>query len=375
MSYDDHAFGADAKFYGSPSQKNRGLAAINPTSLAGLMVPQRQWLVPDWVPQCRATALYGAGGEGKTLLAQQLATACAIGALWLGLPCVRCNSLLLFCEDDCDEMHRRQDDINTHYGCTFDDLGAMRWLPRLGDDNALMSFDTGRPRPTALFDELIETAKEHEARLVIGDTLADVFAGNENDRAQARAFAQQALGLLAREIQGAVIALAHPSRSGMNSGSGESGSTAWIGTFRSQLYLSTPRPDDESEPSDPDLRTLTRRKSNHARRGDEIELRWQNGVLVPTGIVGIVDRVAAANKAERVFLALLVSTYAMKRWCSPSPKAGAAYAPKFFMSLPDREGVTRAAFEAAMNKLLNEGRIKTETYGRPSEDRVRLAPC
>jgi len=99
-----------------------------------------------------------------------------------------------------------------------------------------MVFD-GQPRHTALFHQLLEVAKAHGAQLIIIDTLADVFSGNENDRAQARAFAQQALGLLARETRGAVMALAHPSRNGMNSGSGESGSTAWIGTFRSQLYL------------------------------------------------------------------------------------------------------------------------------------------
>jgi RecA-family ATPase len=80
----------------------------------------------------RATGLYGLGGEGKTLLAQTLATGCAIGEPWLGLATRPCKSLLLFCEDDAEEMQRRQDAINRYIGCTFADLGAMRWLPRLG---------------------------------------------------------------------------------------------------------------------------------------------------------------------------------------------------------------------------------------------------
>jgi hypothetical protein len=58
--------------------------------------------------------------------------------------------VLQFCEDDLDEMHRRQEDINNHYGCTFADLGAMRWLPRLGEDNVLMSFDNGRAHHTTV---------------------------------------------------------------------------------------------------------------------------------------------------------------------------------------------------------------------------------
>src|SRR5262249_6638753 len=151
---------------------------------------------------------------------------------------------------------------------------------------------------------------------------------------------------LARELQGAVVALAHPSRAGMNSGSGESGSTAWIGTFRSQLYLATPRPDVEAEPVDPDLRLLTKKKINAGRRGDEIELRWQGGVLIPTQPTGIIDRIAMASKAERVFLNLLQSTYSMKRWTSPA-KNSADYAPKLFAALPGREGITRGALEAA----------------------------
>ena len=95
-------------------------------------------------------------------------------------------------------MHRRQADINDHYGCTFADLGAMRWLPRLGNDNALMTFQDGQGRHTELFNQLSWAAKEHRARLVIADTLADVFCGNENDRGQARMFAQATLGHLAR---------------------------------------------------------------------------------------------------------------------------------------------------------------------------------
>lgn len=351
--YSDHAFGADEGFSPSPFQKDRSLNTINPAALEAVLVPERQWLVADWVQIARATAFYGAGGEGKTILAQMLATACAIGQPWLGLPTMRCNSLLLFCEDDLDEMHRRQDDINAHYGCTFADLDAMRWLPRLGDD-------AGRPRHTPLFDDLLATAKDHLARLVVTDTLADVFIGNENDRGQARAFGQQAIGLIAREINGAAVALAHPSRAGVNSGSGDSGSTGWVGTFRSQLYLATPRADDDGEPTDSNLRTLTRRKSNAARRGDEIELRWQDGVFVPTrdtGILGWIER----KSAKRVFLDLLDRVGAEGRHVSESSRSP-NYAPMLFARRPDRERFRIGDFKRAMEELFAEGAIKIGSY-------------
>ena len=315
------------------------LFPIDPAILEGLPIPPRQWLVRDWVPMSRATSLYGAGGEGKTLIAQMLATACAVGGKWLGLPVRRCRSLLHFCEDDQDEMHRRQADINRYFGCTFADLTAMRWLPRLGDDNSLMRFDRGRPLPTALFERLLGVAKEHGAELIVVDTLADVFTGNENDRAQARVFAQMALGFLARETQGAALTLAHPSRIGINSGSGESGSTTWIGTFRSQLYLETPRP-EEGEPPEPDLRVLTRKKSNAARRDETIELRWENGVFVPirptTGILASIER----RNREQVFLRLLDKTAVEEQPVSSNTRSG-NYAPKLFSSALTASGSKR----------------------------------
>ena len=336
------------------------LAPVDPSILHEVPVPPRQWLAPDWIPIARATSLYGAGGEGKTLLAQMLATACAIGTQWVGLPVRQCNSLLYFCEDDLDEMHRRQDDINRHYGCTFADLSSIRWLPRIGDDNALMVFENSRARHTRLFDELLSLAKEHDARLIVTDTLADVFTGNENDRSQARMFAQAALGYLAREINGAVLALAHPSLTGIASGEGGSGSTGWRGTFRSQLYLATPKP-DEGEPPDPDIRALSRVKANFARRNEIIEMRWKDGVFIPlhapTGILGSIER----RSAERVFLELLDKVISEGRYVSDSNRAP-NYAPKIFIMRPDRERFARTDFERAMQGLFATKQIRIGTH-------------
>jgi RecA-family ATPase len=349
------------------------LIPIDPTTLHGLAVPQRQWLVPDWIPKARATSLYASGGEGKTLLAQMLATACAIGTPWLGLPVRRCNSLLQFCEDDEEEMWRRQEDINNHYGCTFADLGAMRWLPRLGEDNVLMTFDNGRAHRTALLERLLAVAKEHDAGLVVTDTLADIFSGNENDRGQARLFAQSALGHIARETGAASLTLAHPSLSGMANGSTGSGSTGWKGTFRSQLYLETPKTEEEAEPPDPDLRVLRRAKANYARKDETIEVRWKAGVFVamsaPGGIIGSIER----KTAKRIFLDIVDQTTAEGRPVSSNSHSGSNYAPKLFAKRPEAERYKRADFERAMEALFAEGEIVNAPYGRPSDTRYRIA--
>jgi RecA-family ATPase len=332
-------------------------AVIDPTTLQGALVPARPWICPDWIPDHAVTGISGTGGIGKSLLAQQLLTATAIGADWLGMPVTQRRSLYFACEDSPDELHRRQADINLAYACGFADLATIRWMPRLGHDNLLMTFAGGLPALTPAFAELAHEARAFGARLVIVDTVADSFGGNESDRGQVRHFVQACLGRLAREIGGGVIALGHPSRSGQADGSGQSGSTGWDASFRSRLYLGPAELDKDAEPSDSDTRILARKKANYARRHDQIELRWVDGVLVPS--VSPRGAFAAADRqhAERVFLELLDKSESEGRFVSHRTRAG-NYAPKMFARHPDREGLRQADFDLAMQRLFAALTIK-----------------
>lgn len=345
-------------------------AVIDPTSLQDALVPERPWLCPDWIPDHAVTGISGTGGIGKSLLAQQLLTASAIGAEWLGMLVTSRSSLYFACEDSADELHRRQADINTAFACGFADLGAIRWMPRLGHDNLLMTFAGGLPALTAAFAELVHEARSFGARLVVIDTIADTFGGNENNRGEVRHFVQACLGRLARETGGAVIALAHPSRSGQADGSGQSGSTGWDASFRSRLYLQA-MDDQDGEPADPDRRVLTRKKANYARRDDRIELRWTDGVLVatetPRGLFAAADR----QRAERVFLDLLDKTTSEGQFVSANVRAG-NYAPRLFATRPDKEGLRRADFERAMQALFAADKIM---LGERKDAARRTLPC
>jgi RecA-family ATPase len=188
------------------------LRVVNPCEFQGQPVPERQWIVQDWVPCGVATALYGPGGCGKSLLAQQLMTAVALGKPWLGVPVSPARSIGLFCEDDEDELRRRQAAINHQlYGCDFADLNATRWLPRLGENNLLMVFArNGAGELTPLFEQIREASLDIRAKLVLIDTVADTFGGNQNDAGQVRQYVQFGLARLARDIGGAVLACAQP---------------------------------------------------------------------------------------------------------------------------------------------------------------------
>jgi RecA-family ATPase len=343
------------------------LRLVDPASLSGLVVPERQWLVAPWIPMRRATGFYGAPGSGKTLLMQMLATACAIGKPWLGLPVRRCKSILHFCEDDLEEMHLRQDAINRHYHCTFDDLGDIRWFPRLGEDNTLMPFDRGEAALTALFHELVGEARRFGAGLVVEDTLADIFGGREIERGHARRFVQESLGRLARDTGAAVIACAHPSLTGLKTDTGSSGSTGWEGTFRARLYVSYPK-DEDAEPANSNARVLTRKKANWASVGETIEMHWAEDVFVADKVpIGIIDR----RKAESIFLDLLDKTSRENQPVSSSSNA-TNYAPRLFEKRPEREGYKKKDFEKAMQSLFAGRVIANREYGRKSDQRYRI---
>ena len=118
------------------------LDAVCPTSWQGQPVPERQWLIPGILLRGTVSILSGDGGVGKSLLAQQLATAMATGKPFLGIApqALPVKSLAIFCEDSIEELHYRQAQINAHYGCAMADLGAMTLVSRVAQDNGLMSF-------------------------------------------------------------------------------------------------------------------------------------------------------------------------------------------------------------------------------------------
>jgi RecA-family ATPase len=349
---------------------------IDPRTLKGLPVPVREFIVTPWIPKRRATGLYGIGGAGKSTLMQMLCTSCALDPIkfphanWLGLPVRHCRSVLLFAEDDVDEMHARQDEINRAFGCIYDDLGAMLWLPRLGTDVTLMNFEGGRAVRTPAFFELLRIIKVHRAELAVWDTLTDVFGGAEIDRRQAREFVQLCPAYVAREIEGAVICAGHPSLAGINSGNGSSGSTGWDGAFRSRLYLSSPKAENGEVP-DGDGRILTRVKSNWAKVGETITMHWREGVFIPdrsaSGIAGSIERRAC----EQVFLELLDKVTSENQPVSSNNRAG-NYAPKLFSKRPDRDGFVKANFEASMYKLFAACEIVNIDYGRKHDERTRI---
>jgi RecA-family ATPase len=341
----------------------------------GLPVPPRRWLVPGWIPSATVTLLSGDGGVGKSLLALQLATATAAGRAWLGRPLDEHGpALFLSAEDDEAEIHRRLWDVARAEGLDWSDLADLRVASLAGQDALLTTLEIGGVlKPTALFDAIDAAMGEHAPRLVVLDTLADLFPGNENDRAQARQFVGLLRGLAIRH-EAAVVLLAHPSLTGLNSGTGASGSTAWNNSVRSRLYFErvTYRYGMTVIEDDPDRRVLRGMKNNYAARGAEITMRWEGGVFTAEAAPEGPDRKAAEAKAERTFLRLL-DEFAKEGRAVRSANAS-GYAPKLFAASGRAEGLTKQQLAAAMERLFAKGIIREEPggHGPPSKRTMRI---
>lgn len=329
----------------------------------GKPIPARHWHVPGLLPVKQVTALYGDGGTGKSMIAMQLAVATAVGTPWLAKDVYEGNVIYLSAEDDIDEIHRRLHQIGN--------IEAMRRLTfrSLAGEDALLAITHGRTSqliPTPLFNVLDARMASERPALLVLDTLADFFGGNENDRAQVRAFIGMLRGLAIRH-NCAVLLLAHPSASGLSSGAGSSGSTAWNNSVRSRLYLSRVFSNDGQE-ANPDARLLTVKKSNYGPVGEEILLLWEAGTFVakdyPAGSGG------CETRAEGVFLKLLDKLHEQGRFVNSA--AGQTYAPTVFASHPESDGISKRAFTSAMNRLFNKGLLENVASGPPSKRRRHI---
>ena len=341
---------------------------LNPLTWQGQTVPERRWLVADMLPMQNVAMLSGDGGVGKSIVALQLMVACALGRQWLGRPTKPCKAFGLFCEDDEDELHRRLADICRHYNAELGDLENLQLCSRVGLENAMMEWRSPwEPGETTwLHATIMNHALEFGAQVVVLDSLHDVFAGEENRRVQARQFIQ-GLREIAREIDGAVVLTAHPSLTGLNTGSGMSGSTAWSNAVRSRLYLT-----EAEEQTDGAERILKTMKANYGPKGGEIRLSWNAGVYAEiaeeTGMLGSIKR----GSAETAFLDCLDSVHSEGREVTDRSRAG-NYAPRVFEKRPEATGYDCKGIERAMERLFAQNTICVETYGdSPSRQFKRI---
>lgn len=353
---------------GGDAENLRPLKTFSLAEFDGKTIPERKWIVQGLIPDRNVTDLSGDGGLGKSLLALQLGFAVAMGGAWLGHKANLGGVLYFSAEDEADEIHRRAATIAEREGLSLAELVYFHFADltrELGTELVkIAASDRQSLETTDLFVRLEASIAFRRPAVVILDTRADVYGGNEIDRGQVRTFIRR-LRELCLSYDMAILLLSHPSRTGLTTGDGQSGSTAWGNSVRSRLYL-------KRHPDDPDLRVLTSEKSNYGPAATEMTLRWENGVFrrVDTLVGGKVpDREALERHVEERFMQHLADADLRGEYVNGN-KTGQRYAPRWFAKL-DASATNRIGekqYETAMWRLRRGGRLAiVKTDGPPAK--------
>jgi hypothetical protein len=248
------------------------------TDLETKTPPTRSWHISHWLT-AGPTLLAGVGGVGKTLIAQTIGTALALGRPFLDEIRAPSTVLMWACEDDHDELWRRQVDICAHFGVPLSAIeGKFIVEPRLGRENTLYDLAYGSAKWTPLRAELASQVADYGAKVLFLDNIGQLYGAKENDRHHVTAFLN---GLAGISPDLAVVIMGHPAKT---TESEFSGSTAWENGVRMRWYMGYRLPDqpaeEGAEPEEPTVRYLAKRKANYSDK-DFRKLEFSGGLFVP----------------------------------------------------------------------------------------------
>lgn len=253
-------------------------APLDLVRLAGISPAPPEMIIPDWLPAGCATLLAGHGGMGKSGLALHLAVSLAAGRPFYGLPVQKRRVLYLSCEDRESVIHWRLARLCEYRDISMPTLaGSLAVLDLVGHDT-LLWLRAGAPPPAA-YEFLREHMQRHDVLIV--DGISDTFAGNENARAEVKAFVNSLLALIT--LTGAVVIIGHVNRQTAEGTGREgfSGSTGWHNSVRARWYLAPETANGEERTGN---LILELQKSNHSGgQGERIKLAWDSFAHVHVG--------------------------------------------------------------------------------------------
>lgn len=270
--------------------------------LATASIPAQAWAWRDYIPAEEVTLLGAHGGTGKSTLALMLGASVALGLPLFSVDTLAAPVVFYSAEDGADTVRRRLQAIVRGLGLDvsglaerFDVLDATD-APELA---ALLPEPFGKPGfgLTVAGQCLKDYMADRPGSLLIVDNASDTMGGNENARAEVRAFVRLLAGMV-RNTGGAVLLLAHvdkgTSRGDRAGGESYSGSTAWHNSARSRLYLSREK--------DSGALLLEHQKSNHGPMREPLRLVWPRDGLpeLDAPSSGIVQHIEERNHLRAI---------------------------------------------------------------------------
>jgi RecA-family ATPase len=361
-------------------------------------LPPRTWLYAKHYQRRTVSLTAGPGGMGKSSLTMVEAVAmCTVRNLLGEQPEERLRIWLHNGEDPLDEIHRRLAAICQYYKIPQTELQDHLWVTsgnefplRVAKGYANLEIDT------ALVQQISDAISDNQIDLAIFDPFVTLHNVSEVDSGK--------MGMVIRLFGGvadendAGVELAHHVRKPAAGIAADydvhdiRGVAAITDAVRAARILNRMSEKDAEAAGCGELERLSRFRVDRAKgnysRAQAATWRQFVSVELPNGDdVGVVapwnypgqgeqtpERAAADQKADEVFLHLLDKFLA--RNVNVSSNVGPTYAPARFAE--DREAkaakVSKAALKAAMNRLLDAGRIRSEPTGRTDRSSHRLVP-
>lgn len=195
-----------------------------------------QTLLGPHIPEGRPSLIAADGGVGKSNIMTDGAVCASQGLEWIGHKWEQCDTLLMSCEDAADVLKFRIKNIARKRKIKLSALFKhLHVLDFVGLDALLFSPGHGGDERTALYYALKQYIANHKIRLVIIDTMSDVFGGSEISRGEIKRFFN-----LLRGLGATVIVLAHVDKvtaKNPQTTHGFSGSTAQSNAVAWRAYL------------------------------------------------------------------------------------------------------------------------------------------
>lgn len=321
-----------------------------------------EWLLDGVLSVGAPSILFAAGGAGKGYFIQQLAACVATGTDFFDLKVKKGPVLSIYCEDDIDELHRRQKAICDVHNIDYKELDNVNMVTRIAEPNSfLITFDNKNiGTPTEFYHRLEAEIQRVRPALVTFDTSGDAFPGSENDKAQVNQLLKGVIGALATKYNCTILLTGHTPKNGQEF----AGHMAWENSVRHRIFIDHNR--------DTGVRRVYLSKSNRAKEGELFNLQWRDGCLVKMIDAGFIEK-EKVKTIERDICLLIDMLYSRK--VNINMSNGRSYAPKHLNMIGVKKKIKWSVehYESAIETMLDSGKILLiDGHGRSSTQTLKV---
>lgn len=336
--------------------------SIPMSDIAGREVKEIEWVLDGVLSRGAPAILFANGGAGKSLFIQHLSSCVATGTRFFGRDVMHGPVLSVYCEDDIDEMHRRQSAICNVHKIDYASLNDLHVVSRVGHtNNFLITFDSKNiGEPTDFFHQLDQEMSRIRPVFMTFDTSGDAFPGNENDKAQVNQLLKGIIGTLAEKHNCCILLTGHTPKSGAEF----AGHMSWENSVRHRIFIEHDR--------ETGVRNVRLSKTNRGKESDLFTLYWESGCLVE-----MVDTSFATEQKRQVCkrqtLQLIHEFY--KRKTNINLSKFGSYAPKELTELGTKKRINwnLKDYENAIEELLDNEQIElVKGHNRGASQTLKL---